>query len=90
MSATLAAFNVFWNYGAVYQMGLVVSLDPTGKISLAISAAQVFGFAVGGFVSGLVVSSVGFAALTPVVSSLSVLGLLMFVPCFERIRLRPI
>lgn len=84
LSAVLSAFNICWNYGAVYQMALVVALDPVGRISVAISAAQVWGFAVGGFLSGLVIYRTGFAALPGVVALFVAAGLLLFLPCFRR------
>jgi DHA1 family inner membrane transport protein len=83
LAAALSAFNVFWNYGAVYQMALVAALDPVGRISVAISAAQVFGFAAGGFVSGLVIDRTGFGALPLVVAALAIGGLLLFLPSFR-------
>jgi DHA1 family inner membrane transport protein len=83
LAAALSGFNVFWNYGAVYQMALVAALDPVGRISVAISAAQVFGFAAGGFVSGLVMNRTGFGALPLVVAALAIGGLLLFIPCFR-------
>jgi predicted MFS family arabinose efflux permease len=84
LSSVLSAFNVCWNYGAVYQMALVVALDPVGRISVAISAAQVWGFAAGGFLSGLVIYRTGFAGLPGVVAALAIGGLLLFLPCFRR------
>jgi DHA1 family inner membrane transport protein len=85
LSVALSAFNVCWNYGAVYQMALVVALDPVGRISVAISAAQVWGFAAGGFLSGLVIYRAGFGALPGVAAALAMGGLLLFLPCFRRL-----
>jgi predicted MFS family arabinose efflux permease len=83
LGIALSAFNIFWNYGAVYQMALVATLDPVGRLSMASSAAQVLGFAVGGFVAGLAAYHLGFGALTAVVCGLAVLGLALFAPCFR-------
>ncbi len=88
LAASLSGINIFWNYGAVYQMGLVVALDPTGRATAAISAPQVLGFAAGGFVSGLAIFSFGFSALTAVVSLFAVAGLLLFLPCFRADRMQ--
>jgi predicted MFS family arabinose efflux permease len=88
LAAALSAVNIFWNYGAVYQMGLVVALDPAGGASAAISASQVLGFAAGGFTSGLIIFHFGFSAYTAVVSVLAFAGLLLFAPCFGAARRR--
>jgi predicted MFS family arabinose efflux permease len=89
LATALASFNVFWNYGAVYEMGLVAALDPNGRAPLAISAAQVLGFAAGGFFSGLLIVKSGYAVLPAVVLSFAFIGVLALTPCFRLPRLRP-
>jgi predicted MFS family arabinose efflux permease len=89
LATALAAFNVFWNYGAVYQMGLVVALDPDGRASLAISAAQVLGFAAGGFFAGVAIVKSGYAVLPIVVVGFAVSGVLALAPCFRAPKLKP-
>jgi predicted MFS family arabinose efflux permease len=89
LASALSAFNVFWNYGAVYEMALVVALDPVGRAPLAISAAQVMGFAAGGFLSGLAIFRAGYTALPTVVSLFAVGGLLVLVLCFRVPKLEP-
>jgi len=84
LSASLVAFNLFWNYGTVYQMGLVVALDRTGKATAGISAAQVFGFAGGGFVSGYAIVGLGYGALAAIVAAFAVTGLATFGGVFGR------
>lgn len=84
LSASLVAFNFFWNYGTVYQMALVVALDRTGKATAGISAAQVFGFAGGGFVSGYAIVGMGYGALTAIVAVFAVAGLATFGGVFGR------
>jgi len=84
LAAALSAFNVCWNYGAVYQMALVSALDPVGRIAVAICAAQVWGFAAGGFLAGLVILRTGFHALPGVVAAFAIGGLLLFLPCLGR------
>jgi DHA1 family inner membrane transport protein len=83
LAATLAAFNVFWNYATVYQMALVVALDRTGRATAGISAAQVLGFAAGGFVSGFAIVAAGYSALTVMVTVFAVAGVLLLVPCLR-------
>jgi len=89
LASALSAFNIFWNYTTVYEMALVVALDPIGKAALGISAAQVIGFAGGGFFSGLAISAGGYAALPPVVALFAVGGLLVLAPCFRALKPRP-
>ena len=83
LAATLAAFNIFWNYATVYQMALVVALDRTGRATAAISAAQVFGFAAGGFVSGFAIVAAGYSALTAMVAVFALAGLLIYSLCLR-------
>jgi predicted MFS family arabinose efflux permease len=83
LAATLAAFNIFWNYATVYQMALVVALDRTGRATAAISAAQVLGFAAGGFLSGFAIVSAGYSALTAVVAVFAVAGVFLLALCFR-------
>ena len=80
LAASLSGVNVFWNYGAVYEMGLVVALDPTGRATAAISAPQVLGFAAGGFAAGFIILGFGFSALSWAVALFAFAGLLMFLP----------
>jgi predicted MFS family arabinose efflux permease len=77
LASALSAFNAFWNYAAVYEMALVAALDPGGRASLAISAAQVMGFAAGGLLSGLAISQAGYGVLPLVVAALAVGGMLV-------------
>jgi predicted MFS family arabinose efflux permease len=86
LAAALSAFNIFWNYTTVYEMALVVALDPIGKASLGISAAQVTGFAAGGFFSGLAISGGSYAALPAVVAVFALAGWLVLVPCFRQLK----
>jgi predicted MFS family arabinose efflux permease len=83
LAVALFAFNAAWNYAAVYEMALVASLDPGGKLSPAISAAQVMGFAAGGFISGVAISAAGYTALTSVVTMLAVVGMGVLALCFR-------
>jgi predicted MFS family arabinose efflux permease len=83
LAATLAAFNIFWNYATVYQMALVVAMDRTGRATAGISAAQVFGFAAGGFVSGFAIVAAGYAALTVMVTVFAGAGVLLLAVCLR-------
>jgi predicted MFS family arabinose efflux permease len=83
LAATLAAFNIFWNYATVYQMALVVVLDRTGRATAGISAAQVLGFAAGGFVSGFAIVAAGYSALTVMVTLFAVAGVLLLGLCLR-------
>jgi hypothetical protein len=88
LALALSAFNIFWNYATVYEMALVVALDPVGRAALGISAAQVMGFAAGGFFSGLAISAATYAALPMVVCLFAVAGLLVLAPCFRALKLQ--
>jgi predicted MFS family arabinose efflux permease len=89
LALALSAFNIVWNYATVYEMALVVALDPAGRAALGIAAAQVTGFAAGGFFSGLAISEASYAALPIVVCLFSAAGLLVLVPCFRALKLQP-
>ena len=89
LALALSAFNIFWNYAAVYQMALVVALDPAGRVAMGISAAQVTGFAAGGFFSGLAITGLGYVALPTVVCLFAAAGLLVLAPCFRDPKLGP-
>jgi predicted MFS family arabinose efflux permease len=80
LTVALCGFNICWNYAAVFQMAQVVTLDVTGRLSVGIAAAQVFGFAGGGFISGLMIYRIGFGVLTSLVALCAVVGLVLFVP----------
>jgi predicted MFS family arabinose efflux permease len=89
LALALSAFNVFWNYATVYEMALVVALDTVGRTSPAISAAQVMGFAAGGFLSGLAIFRAGYDALPAVVSLFALGGVLILALCFRVPKLEP-
>ena len=89
LASALSAFNIFWNYSTVYEMALVVALDPGGRATLGISAAQVIGFAAGAFFSGLVITGASYAALPVVVAVFAAGGWLLFAPCFRTLKPRP-
>lgn len=88
LAVALSAFNIFWNYATVYEMALVVALDPAGKAAVGIPAAQVIGFAAGGFIAGLVITGASYAALPALVAVLAGGGLLTLVPCLWAIKRR--
>ena len=52
LAVVLSVFYILWNFGTVYQMGLVSSLDSTGRLSVLMPAAQVFGLSFGPLVAG--------------------------------------
>jgi predicted MFS family arabinose efflux permease len=81
LSLALSAFNAFWNYAAVYEMGLVVARDLSGRISLAISAAQMVGFAAGGFLSGFAIVRYGFGVLPALLAFFAIAGAALI--CFS-------
>lgn len=81
LAAALSAFNILWNYAAVYEMALVVALDPAGRAAVGIPAAQVTGFAAGGMISGLVITGASYGALPAVVSAFAAGGLLALSLC---------
>jgi predicted MFS family arabinose efflux permease len=89
LASALSAFNIFWNYGAVYEMALVVALDLGGRAAFGIPAAQVIGFAAGGFFSGLMITGASYAALPAVVTVFAAGGFLALVPCLWTIKRRP-
>jgi len=90
LALALSAFNIAWNYGTVYEMALVAALDTTGRAALGIAAAQVAGFAAGGFISGFAISAASYGPLPIVVGLLSVAGLALLAPCIRSLKLQPV
>jgi predicted MFS family arabinose efflux permease len=90
LALALSAFNIAWNYGTVYEMALVAALDSTGRAALGIAAAQVAGFAAGGFISGFTISAASYGSLPIVVGLFSVAGLSMLAPCIRSLKPQPV
>jgi hypothetical protein len=90
LASALSAFNIAWNYGTVYEMALVAGLDTTGRASLGIAAAQVAGFAAGGFISGFAISAASYGPLPIVVGVFAVAGIIVLGPCIRSLTLRPV
>lgn len=89
LACALSAFNILWNYAAVYEMALVVVLDPAGRAAVGIPAAQVIGFAAGGMICGLVITGASYAALPVVVALFAAGGWLALAPCLWTLKRRP-
>lgn len=74
----LSVFYIFWNYGTVYQMSLVSSLDETGRLAVVMPAAQVFGLAVGPLVAGSWMTRSGDAAVAMSTAVFAALGVALY------------
>jgi predicted MFS family arabinose efflux permease len=60
----LSLFYALWNYGTVYQMSLVSSLDTSGRLAVVMPAAQVFGLSIGPMCAGWWMNDIGDLAVT--------------------------
>lgn len=81
--ALLFAISTFvlsavWNYGLAYQMGIVVSLDLKGSLSVLISSFLSLGAIIGPALAGMLISGQGFGQLFIFTVAAIVVGLLGF------------
>lgn len=81
--ALLFAISTFvlsavWNYGLAYQMGIVVSLDLKGNLSVLISSFLSLGAIIGPALAGMLISGQGFGQLFIFTVAAIVIGLLGF------------
>lgn len=80
-----ALLSIGWNYILPYQMGLVVEVDPTGRLSILIAAALTLGGTVGPGIAGMIVSGKDYTGLyllvggSVVISTAILIYLLRFV-----------
>jgi MFS transporter, DHA1 family, inner membrane transport protein len=81
----LSAFYSLWNYGTVYQMSLVSSLDEGGKLAVVMPAAQVFGLSIGPLVAGNWMGRHGDAAVAMATATFAVLGVGLYLVTFYRV-----
>jgi len=77
---TAAFFQIFWNITGPFLMGSVAMTDPTGKVSLAIPAAQIGGLFLGLAVAGQMIESNGLIAANYIAIGCCIAALLIFAP----------
>jgi len=81
-AASTFVFSGVWNYGLAYQMGIVVSLDKRGNLSVLISSFLSLGAIVGPAIAGMLIGEQGYVGLfvftaITIVSALAVFALLL-------------
>ena len=83
----LCAFYGLWNYGVVYQMSLVASLDEGGNLAVVMPAAQVFGLSIGPFVAGNWMAKSGDVAVAMSTAVFAALGVALYlIPSYRGLR----
>ena len=82
----LGIFYIFWNYGTVYQMSFTASMDWTGRATVMIPAAQVFGLSFGPYAAGELIVGHGDGAVTVSTVVFALSGLALYFVCFARQR----
>ncbi|MEH6579509.1 MAG: MFS transporter [Amphritea sp.] len=78
-AAATFVFSGVWNYGLAYQMGIVVSLDLRGNLSVLISSFLSLGAIIGPAIAGMLISGQGYGGLSIFTVTLILLGLIIFV-----------
>lgn len=78
----LSLFYALWNYGTVYQLSFVSSLDRSGRAAVMMPAAQVFGLSVGPFCTGWLMADSGDWAVAITTTAFAALGLALYLVCF--------
>jgi predicted MFS family arabinose efflux permease len=77
-TVALAAFSIFWNLGAVYQLALIAANDPSGLATARSPAAEVAGMAVGASLGGAFIGIHGYNVLAPVVLAFCAAGVAVY------------
>jgi predicted MFS family arabinose efflux permease len=78
LALALSLIQFCWNIATVYQLAGLAGVDPDGRYSALGAVAQLVGLAFGPAVTGLLIGSMGYAAVTVVVTVCTVIGLLLF------------
>ena len=78
----LSLFYALWNYGTVYQLSFVSSLDRSGRIAVMMPAAQVFGLSIGPLCAGSLMAGSGDWAVAITTAAFAALGLALYSACF--------
>jgi predicted MFS family arabinose efflux permease len=86
LGVLLSVFYAFWNYGTVYQMGLVAELDTIGRIAVMMPVAQVFGQSIGPFCAGRMILGMGDGGVTLATAIFALAGLGLDLICFSNLR----
>ncbi|MDG1462237.1 MAG: hypothetical protein P8R04_01605 [Gammaproteobacteria bacterium] len=82
---TAAFFQIFWNITGPFLMGAVAMTDPSGKVSLAIPAAQIGGLFLGLAIAGQMIESSGLSAANYIAIGCCIVALLLFTPIALRL-----
>jgi DHA1 family inner membrane transport protein len=90
LALVLSLFYIFWNYGTVYQMGFVSSLDTTGRFAVVMPAAQVIGLSIGPYVAGRWMEKSGDSAVVLATAVFAALGVALYlIPRYSATPARP-
>jgi predicted MFS family arabinose efflux permease len=79
LALLLSVFYGLWNYGAVYHMSFVTALDFSGRFSVMMPAAQVFGISLGCMTAGRLMALSGDGALVSATATFAVSGIMVLV-----------
>lgn len=78
-------FSGVWNYGLAYQMGIVVSLDKRGNLSVLISSFLSLGAIVGPALAGMLIGEQGYVGLYLFTAIAILFGLAVFAVLLARV-----
>lgn len=82
--------SIGWNYILPYQMGVVVDLDVTGRLSILISAALTLGGAIGPGVAGIIVAGKGYTGLYILVGLAALVSTAVFIALIRKVPVLPV
>jgi predicted MFS family arabinose efflux permease len=83
LAVLLGVYYAFWNYGTVYQYSFVAELDPTGRATVAMPAANVFGMSLGPYVAGQLMLHHGNGAITVTSVAFAIFGMALYLGTFR-------
>ncbi len=83
---TAAVFQIFWNLTSPYLMGVVVSCDASGKVSMLMPAASTAGFFIGPAIAGGLMSDASLLPANYVGAVCCLIALALFLPLALRLK----
>lgn len=86
LALVLSAFYIFWNYGVVYQMSFVSSIDKTGQLAVMMPAVQVFGLSLGPLCAGRGMAVMGDSAVTIATIGFAAVGIALYFVSFRNVK----
>jgi predicted MFS family arabinose efflux permease len=82
LTVAVCAFYAAWNYSFIYQLGIITSLDRTGRFIPIMPATQVFGYSIGPVVAGLMTERLGDAGVFIALSTCVTVGMALLTGAF--------